>query len=92
MMGVTMVGDSSFPAFTRDELLAERLAGCTVLGLAAPGIVSLPVRTSYRFMDSGTGVWRAVTLDKVVEADPPHGGQGIFECAIGKTFVTKSEE
>ncbi len=31
-----MVGDSSSDAFTRNELLAERLAGCAVLGMAAP--------------------------------------------------------
>ncbi len=31
-----MGGDSSFDAFTRGELLAERLAGCAVLGTAAP--------------------------------------------------------
>ncbi len=36
MVGVTMVGDSSSNAFTRDELLAECLAGCAVLGTAAP--------------------------------------------------------
>ncbi len=35
MMGVTMVGDFSFDAFTRDELLAECLAGWAVLGSAS---------------------------------------------------------
>ncbi len=35
-VGVTMVGDSSSNAFTRDELLAEHLAGCAVLGAVAP--------------------------------------------------------
>ncbi len=35
-VGVTMVGDSLFDAFTRDELLAERLASFAVLGSAAP--------------------------------------------------------
>ncbi len=38
MIGVTMVGDKrSASAFTR-ELLAERLAGCAVLGTAAPSV------------------------------------------------------
>ncbi len=35
-VGVTMVGDSSSGTFARDELLAERLAGCAVPGSAAP--------------------------------------------------------
>ncbi len=30
MMGVTMVGDLSFAAFTHDGLLAERLAGSLI--------------------------------------------------------------
>ncbi len=33
-----MVGDSSFDAFAHNELLAERLAGCAVLGTAAPSV------------------------------------------------------
>ncbi len=35
-VGVTVVGDFLFNDFTRDELLSERLAGCAVLGSAAP--------------------------------------------------------
>ncbi len=36
MVGVTMMGDFLSDAFARDELLAERLAGCAVLGSVAP--------------------------------------------------------
>ncbi len=49
MVGVTMVGDFSSDAFAHNELLAECLAGCAVLGMAAPtacfdsSLVSLPV-------------------------------------------------
>ncbi len=35
-MGVTMVGNFLSAAFTHDELLAGRLASCTILGTAAP--------------------------------------------------------
>ncbi len=40
-MGVIMVDDFSSDAFARDELLARRLVGCTILGSTAPvGVVS----------------------------------------------------
>ncbi len=38
MVGVTMVGDSSSDAFACNELLAEHLAGCAILGTAAPAV------------------------------------------------------
>ncbi len=91
--GLTMVGDFSFDAFARDELLAGRLAGCAILGSVAPsfvvGIVSLSIRMSYRFGDFNTV--RHV-LTEVVEATPIVGGQGIFKCVIDKHVVAKKEE
>ncbi len=53
-----MVGAILPATFTHDELLAGRLAGCAILGLAASvSRVRLVMsrRTSYRFVNSGTG-------------------------------------
>ncbi len=57
MVGVTMVGDSSSNAFTRDELLAERLAGCAVLGTAAPAVCFDSSLVSLLVVKSLTGIF-----------------------------------
>ncbi len=52
----------AFPsdAFTRDELLAERLVGCAVLGSTAPvGVVSGSGVSRCSVSDSGTRVRQA---------------------------------
>ncbi len=66
-VGSTVVGAIPPTAFTHDELLARRLAGCTVLGTVAPvskerSVVSL--RMSYRFVDSNTGGQSGVEVIK----------------------------
>ncbi len=50
----------SFDAFAREELLAERLVGCAILGSTAPvGIVSVREVRCRFVSDSDTGVRQA---------------------------------
>ncbi len=41
--------------------------------------------------DSGTDVRHALTKVEVIETDPTHGGQGIFECTVDKMSIGKNE-
>ncbi len=96
-----MVGDLLFNAFARSELLAGRLAGCAVLGSAAPlsreeSVMSQ--RMLYQFVDSNTGGhsemevgnWRLGCI--LVEVTRPSSwGRGISECALYKMSVGKNE-
>ncbi len=60
MVGVTMVGDSSSDAFTHSELLAEHLAGCTVLGTAAPPACFDSSFVSFLVVKSQVGIFKCV--------------------------------
>ncbi len=68
MVDVTMIGDSSSDAFTRDELLAERLAGCAVLGTAAPTVCFDSSLVSLLVVKSRAGIFKcAVTSTTEVQ-------------------------
>ncbi len=68
MVGVTMGGDSSSDAFTRDELLAGRLAGCAVLGTAAPSVCFDSSLVSLLVMKSLAGIFEcAITSTTEVQ-------------------------
>ncbi len=63
-----MVGDSSSDAFTRNELLAERLAGCTGLGMVAPAVCFDSPLISFLVVKSQMGIFRcAVTSTTEVQ-------------------------
>ncbi len=60
MMNDTMVGAFSSAAFTRNELLAERLAGCAVMGSAAPAACFDSSLVSLLVVKSLTGIFECV--------------------------------
>ncbi len=58
MVGVTVVGDFLSDAFTRGELLAERLAGCAVPGAVAPSVCFDSSLVSILVAKSRTGIFK----------------------------------
>ncbi len=66
-VGVTMVGDSLSDAFTRDELLAECLASCAVLGAAAPAACFDSSLVSFLVVKSQAGIFKCIFLTTEVQ-------------------------
>ncbi len=60
-----MVGDSSSDAFTHGELLAERLAGCAVLGTAAPPVHFNSSPVSISVAKSRMGIFKCTVMSTI---------------------------
>ncbi len=55
-----MVGDSLSDAFTCNELLAKHLAGCAVLGAAAPAACFYSSLVSFLVVKSRVGIFECM--------------------------------
>ncbi len=66
-VGVTMVGDSPSDAFARSELLVEHLAGCTVLGSAAPTACFDSSLVSLLVVKSQAGIFECLVITTEVQ-------------------------
>ncbi len=62
---VVMVGDSLPDAFTRGELLAERLASCAVLGMVVPSACVDSFLVSFLVVKSRAGIFECVVTSTI---------------------------